>query len=190
MLLFLHGSYKPLDVGTTLTPRGDAYEADWGKADFYQALERHRPEYARSHKDSVFLTLTCEAVELAGGYSDYIFLVEPEDCSNITRHDQKWLSAISCLMDSHDLDSPQIKKAADNYWSGIPHPDDPDEPLWEYLCSGASIRVVSDDPSMDDAFDQMVADSHLNEEFAPANHEGSPPDRSITRNWSELTTLS
>ncbi|MBE0506759.1 MAG: hypothetical protein IBX50_08565 [Marinospirillum sp.] len=98
MLLFLHGSSRRLDVGTTLKPRGDAYEEEWGKTDFYYALELNRPESALSHKDAVFLTTTCEDVGLAGGCEDYIFLVEPEDPASITPHDQNWSSLISCLI--------------------------------------------------------------------------------------------
>lgn len=134
---FLHGSYTPHEAGFQLKPRGEAYARDWEGVDFYAALEYHRPEGLRSHRHSVFLCTSVEDVDLAGGATDFFLLVEPEEPNMITRHDVNWSTEISMLIgDGFHLDSPEVKEAALNYWSGEPHEN---ESVWEYLCSGALV---------------------------------------------------
>ena len=70
-----HGSMERLEVGVILAPRGAAYEADWGKTDFYSVLEANRPTGSRSHKDSVFLCSNDDDLDAAGGGTDWVFRV-------------------------------------------------------------------------------------------------------------------
>jgi hypothetical protein len=173
--LFLHGSYTPHEAGFQLKPRGEDYARDWEGSDFYAALEYHRPEGLRSHRQSVFLCTSVEDVELAGGATDFLLLVEPEEPNMITRHDVNWSTEISMLIgDGFHLDSPEVKEAALNYWSGEPHEN---ECVWEYLCSGALVmECFSSEDLQIEALDRRVKASHTSYGFRQFNEELSGLD--------------
>jgi hypothetical protein len=93
-----------------------------------------------SHKDSVFMCHDDEDVDLAGGGTDYIFVVEP--LGKVEKHDMNWSGEISMLVsDGFDIESPEVTNAANNYWNGVPHPD---ESVWEYLTPFARILSVEE----------------------------------------------
>jgi len=132
--IYYHGSSNDIKVGTILTPRND-YENDWKNTDFYWPLEKHRPNNMLSHKDSVFMVDDPDDVDLAGGATDYLLTVKP--LGIIQKHDLNWSSEISMLVSNgYDVDSIEIKKAAENYWQGMPHPN---ESVWEYLTTRAEV---------------------------------------------------
>jgi hypothetical protein len=132
--LYYHGSMEHLPVGTILRPNPD-YEKEWQSTDFYNALEFHRPPGMMAHKDSVFMCDNPDDVDAAGGGTEWLFTVKP--LGPIQRHDLNWSSEISMLWDEdHDFDSAEVEQAADNYWAGIPHPN---EQVWEYLTPSAEI---------------------------------------------------
>jgi len=134
---FYHGSIKRLDVGVILTPRTN-YEDIWGKTDFYNALEYYRPSHMLSHKQSIFMVHDEEDIDLAGGDTEWIFVVKP--LGKIQKHDINWSSEISGLIDDgFDILSNEIKNAAYNYWHGVPHYN---ESVWEYLTTKAEIIDV------------------------------------------------
>lgn len=136
---FYHGSYDELPVGTVLKPRDD-YENDWSGTDFYKPLEMYRPQDMLSHRQSVFMCDNPDDVDLAGGATDWLFTVVP--MGPVQRHDLNWGSEISMLVsDGHAIDSPEIKQAAENYWSGKPHYN---ESVWEYLTPAAKIVKVEE----------------------------------------------
>jgi hypothetical protein len=135
---YFHGSSTRLEIGTILTPRGNAYEADWGKTGFYPILERFRPPKRLAHKQAVFMVGSPNDIDCAGGGTEWVFELLP--LGPVTRHDLNWSSQISCLLsENHDANSPQIREAAENYWRGSPHPN---ESVWEYLTSSAQIIAV------------------------------------------------
>ena len=136
---FYHGSSTKLPVGTVLTPRGDAYEAEWKNTDFYTPLEYYRPANMLSHKDSVFMCDNPDDVDLAGGATDWLFTVEP--LGPVQRHDLNWGSAVSVLVSDDPDNIEEIKQAAENYWNGVPHHD---ENVWEYLTTSAKIIAVEE----------------------------------------------
>lgn len=137
---FYHGSSKYLDVGTILTPRNQDYEADWGDSDFYKILEFYRPQDKLGHSNSVFMTDNIDDVDLASGGSEWLFTVVP--LGPVQRHDLNWSSEISALVqEGYNVDSSEIKSAAEKYWNGVPHPN---ESLWEYLTSRAKIVHVEE----------------------------------------------
>lgn len=134
---FYHGSMEQLPVGTVLKPRRD-YEQSWGSTDFYAALERYRPEGMLSHSKSVFMCDNPDDVDLAGGGTEWLFTVTP--IGPVQKHDMNWSSEISSLIgDGRSIDSLEVKLAAENYWNGIPHPN---EQVWEYLAPAAKIIAV------------------------------------------------
>jgi hypothetical protein len=135
---YYHGSMEHLPVGTILKPRGTDYEASWGNTAFYAVLERYRPSHMLGHKHTVFMVSDTDDVDLAGGGTEWLFTVKP--LGPVSKHDMNWSSEISMLTDDgHDMDSPQVKKAAENYWQGVPHPN---ESVWEYLTPAAEILKV------------------------------------------------
>jgi len=132
---FFHGSHDPFDPGFVLTPRGEAYEAAWKDTAFYAALERWRPAGCRAHKDAVFLVGAVDDIDLAGGSTEWCLEVAPE--GPVTRHDLNWSSEVSGLVDDgHPVDGPAVRRAAEAYWAGTPHPD---ENVWEYLAASATV---------------------------------------------------
>jgi hypothetical protein len=135
---FYHGSGTELPVGTVLTARGAAYEADWIHTDFYEVLERYRPANMLAHKDAVFMCDNPDDVDNAGGSTDWLFTVEP--LGQVQRHDLNWSSEISLLLSDEAENSSswqlqrKLQKAAENYWNGVPHHS---ENVWEYLTPSA-----------------------------------------------------
>jgi hypothetical protein len=136
---FYHGSMIELPVGTILKPN-DNYEGNWSNTDFYEVLERYRPKGMLSHKNSVFMCGNDEDVDLAGGGTEYLFIVNP--IGKIEKHDVNWSSEISGLIsEGLKIDDPRVIDAANNYWSGNPHYN---EQLWEYLTPLAKIISVKE----------------------------------------------
>ena len=139
--VFYHGSSDKLSVGTILTPRMDDYEKEWMHTDFYKPLEKYRPSNMLSHKESVFSVGDEDDVDLAGGATDWLFTVKPLG-EKIEKHDLNWSSEICGLVgDGQDINSPNVKKAALNYWNGVPHYN---EQVWEYLSRRAEILSVEE----------------------------------------------
>lgn len=134
---YYHGSHDNLPIGTILSPR-DSYEDDWGKASFYHMLEVFRSDNMLAHKEAVFMVDNTEDIDLAGGATDYVFILRP--LGRIERHDLNWGSEISSLVDQgYDEFSEEVSIAAKNYWNGTPHPN---ESVWEYLTPKAEILSV------------------------------------------------
>jgi len=138
--IFFHGSSKEIPVGTILKGRTEQYEKDWGFNPWYKILEKYRPKNMISHKDAVFMTDNTDDLELAGAVTDWIFKLKP--LGKVERHDVNWNSEIESLLSSgHDENSMEVIEAANNYWSGIPHPN---ESVWEYLTNAAEIIEVEE----------------------------------------------
>lgn len=152
---YYHGSYDELPIGTVLTPGGDNYESSWGGTPFYGPLEKFRPPEKLAHKEGVFMVGDIDDVDVAGGATDFIYVVEP--VGEVQKHDLNWGSEISGLMDDGmQPNDKEVKQAADNYWNGRPHDN---EQVWEYLAPRAKIVAVLDDN------DQEVTEN-LNERSA------------------------
>lgn len=146
-MVFLHGSYDPRPPGMRLTARPDR-AAEWAGLEFVRALERHRPDWAIPHAEAVFLCEDPEHLDPCGAPLDNVVEVIPE--GPFTRHDQNWISRISCLLDDHQIDDPEIARAADAYWAGLPHPDGP---VWEIRARSAV--VTRDRPDLSERPPEM-----------------------------------
>jgi hypothetical protein len=139
---YYHGSNTKLPVGTILRPNPN-YESDWSHTDFYQVLEDNRPENMLAHKHSVFMCDNPDDIDNAGGGTEWMFTVVP--LGPVQRHDLNWGSEISMLVGDEPENSSsyqlrqKIRKAAQNYWNGVPHHS---ESVWEYLTPSAKIIAV------------------------------------------------
>ncbi len=135
---FFHGSNDEIKVGSIWVGQGDAYEANWSSANFYAALEKYRPSGFIAHKDAVFMVGHPDDIDLAGGGTEWACELKP--LAPVSKHDLNWSSEISCLLgDGFQLDSHEVRQAAENYWSGLPHPN---ESVWEYLTAKAQVIRV------------------------------------------------
>ena len=177
---FYHGSYDKLEPGTVLTPKGKDYEAAWGGTGFYGALEKHRPPEQLAHKEGVFMVANPDDVDNAGGATDYIYAVVP--MGEPQRHDMNWGTAISSLLDNGArLNDSEIKFAADQYWSGKPHPDG--NSVWEFIAPRA--KIVSELAEGNKA--QSFVKPQLDVEWEEANRY--PEFRKIGKDaWIELAS--
>ncbi len=136
--LFFHSSDCELPVGTKLVNCVD-YEDKWGSAGFYRGLEAHRPDHAIAHKEGVFMVECVDDVSWAGGGEEFIFIVKPK--GDVTRHDMHWSTQVTSLLDyGHDINSIEVREAAEKYWSGVAS----EQPAWEYICRQAVVARVFD----------------------------------------------
>ena len=128
---FFHGSDKHWEPGSILSGRGEAYEKDWSHQDFYRVLEKYRPSDMLSHRDSVFMWVDDNDLDMYGG-GEWVLELEP--LGTVERHDMNWSGAIIEAIDNGE-DEETIAQLAENYWDGIPT----DDPLWEYLTPKARV---------------------------------------------------
>jgi hypothetical protein len=133
--IFYHGSYDQLEAGTVMKGRGEAYVAAWIDSGFYSILESYRPEHCLAHKDAVFMVDDIDDIDNVGGPIDWVLELIPEGV--VSKHDVNWSTEISCLIsDGHDIDSPEVRHAAEQYWAGTAHKN---ESVWEYLAESAKV---------------------------------------------------
>lgn len=140
-----HGSRVEFSAGTILAPQADGYvsypDADEQHNLTEQVLERHRPQGCVSRFGAVFLIDNPDLIDYAGGYTDYIYEVEP--LGPVTRCNLAWYSELyaicedAVLSESYSTETPEMIEAALHYWNADPR-DSSD--LYEFLTDRA--RVV------------------------------------------------
>lgn len=132
--MFFHGSMNQLAIGLFLCPQSDGYVQTTESQDLEELMESCRPDELVSRQDAVYFTSDIELIEPLGGYSDYIYEVEP--IGKYSKHDLAWYSeADRCLMNDDKLGA---MAAAKSYWSGEPY-FDLSNSAYEYLCSEAEV---------------------------------------------------
>lgn len=153
-----HGSRKDFPVGFMLTPQTDGYihatrEDNSAHVMLEDALERYRPAHCVPRENAVFMCEDIEMIDYAGGYNDFVYLVEPDQpvtCCNLA-----WYSALYSLCEHEtfsaqearaqghdwypDWEEPELKVYALNYWNCAPHGDDD---LFEWLSPRAVIKKI------------------------------------------------
>jgi len=136
---FYHGSSIFLPVGTILVPQSN-YEDNWGHTDFYHILEKYRPNHCPAHRDAVFMCESDEDIDLAGGGTEFVFIVEP--LGPVSKHDLNWGSEISAnIVEPDGKINKDVEFFAKQYWAGVPHHN---ESVWEYLTTSARIIHVEE----------------------------------------------
>lgn len=142
---YYHGSTVDLPVGTILTPQMEGYTRWEENRKIEQIVEQYRPPNKISRHDAVFMVDDPNLIDSAGGYTDYIYIVEP--IGVVEQSDLSWYSAISVYGDYNETDDQErtMDQLAQNYWSGVknqgPHS------LIEYRARSA--RITGIDPSSD-----------------------------------------
>lgn len=152
-----HGSRKSFPLGFTLLPQSDGYihaERDNpAHAMLEGLLEKYRPDDCIPRDKAVFLVDDPDMIDNAGGYSDYLYTVDP--VGPVTKCNLAWYSALYLLCEHEALsaaeakamgrewypewEEPEMREHALNYWKAAPHGSDD---LAEYLCTSAVITAV------------------------------------------------
>lgn len=141
-MIYYHGSYDDLPIGTVLTPeKGNFVNTiqDFEMESHFK-LEMFRPSGYISRNNAVYMCDNPEEVDLAGGANDHIYAVEP--LGVVEQHDLNWMTEIDMIMDKYfnqgnpDAAVEEVEQAALNYWNGVPHYN---ESVWEYLTPAAKI---------------------------------------------------
>lgn len=143
-----HGSRVEFDEGTILTPQADGYvtypDAEAQHTLTERVLEDNRPQGCVSRFGAVFLIDNPELIDYAGGYTDFIYEVEP--LGPVTRCNLAWYSELysicedAVLSESYSSETPEMVEAALHYWNADPR-DSSD--LYEYLTDRARvIRII------------------------------------------------
>lgn len=142
---FYHGSDKEFSIGFTLTPQTDNYDKAWGGQEWDRLLEHFRPNKFMSRNKVVFMTKNIDDIDMAGGYDDYIYQVEP--LGPYSMHDFNWISELEVYLSENLMifeeakNNITVKNICLNYWSAVPHYN---ESLWEFLTPMAKIVDIID----------------------------------------------
>jgi len=147
---YFHGSYDKLPNGTILTPDKGNFMGTFSQdeMDSHFKLEQFRPSNFLSRNNAVYISSDIDDIDLSGGATDHIYLVEP--LGVVEPHDVNWMSEIDMIMsDAWDNGTQEteetiekVKNAALNYWNGVPHYN---ESVWEFLTPSAKIiREIQD----------------------------------------------
>lgn len=138
---YYHGSYNPLPIKTILTPNYRSYR-EVINDDSHSKLEQFKPNNFLSRNNAIFMTNNPDDIDLAGGPTDHIYIVQP--LGKIEKHDLNWMSEIDLIIsEAYDNNQQEnnetiekVKNAAINYWNGTPHYN---ESVWEFLTPSAII---------------------------------------------------
>lgn len=136
-----HGSRQELDVGTILTPRSDGYVHQDDTRYTEEVMDMYRPGTSLPRDESVYMTSSIEDIDYAGGYDDYVYIVEP--IGKVERNNLHWYSQVAMYAEHNDDMDDEIAEWATNYWSGASSTD----ALWEFRAPSARIvkMVLGDD---------------------------------------------
>lgn len=135
-MVFYHGSIKELEGGLHLLAQSDGYvqsESDEAVEGFEDFIESLRPEDKISRFNAVFMAENTEDIDNLGGYTDYIYEVDP--IGEYSKHDLAWYSKAS---NYYLIDNEKAKECALKYWSGEMY-DKMEESVFEYMVESAEI---------------------------------------------------
>lgn len=126
-----HGSRSSFPVGFILTPQNDGYV--YQERLTTDIVEKYRPPEKISRYDAVYMVDDPSLVDSAGGYDDYIYLVEP--IGQVDKSDLSWYSEVEMYLDA----TPEEQKEWSlNYWNGVSYKN-PVNSMWEYRAKQAKI---------------------------------------------------
>jgi hypothetical protein len=151
-----HGSRIDFPVGTILTAQKEGYAHGSGydgeeliaRQMCEAGLDRYRPTGAPSRKQAVFMCDNPDKIDLAGGYDDFIYEVEP--IGDVFKANLYWYSDLEgyCFhlaVEAEEPDENDVRRCAKGYWNCVPNDlGEPGRDLIEYLAGTARIiRKIS-----------------------------------------------
>jgi hypothetical protein len=132
-----HGSYKEFPLGFVLTPQSDGYQHSTSDVRHTEEIiESYRPSDMMSRFDSVFMVDDATDIDNAGGYDDYVYVVEP--IGNVERNNLGWYSDVAVYGEYDNDNHEDIEQWSLNYWHG----HDAVNGVWEYRARSARIVKV------------------------------------------------
>lgn len=149
-ITFYHGSRKNLPIGTILTPQTDGYvfDQEWDVADIEKAMEKYRPSDKISRKESIFMVDNPDLIDSAGGYLDYIYIVQP--IGKVEKSDLDWYSNVQEWVFTNTTEAQQkVKQSSMNYWNGV---SSGKGSLFEYRARSAKIIGIDPGSEMIDEY--------------------------------------
>jgi hypothetical protein len=141
---YYHGSIDELPIGLMLKNQKDGYTSDEVVKDLESLFDKYKPKDKISRKEAVYLADNPDDIDNLGGYTDFIYEVNPLD--EPEKSDLSWYSKVGSEMgDFFDIDeelSENVKEMLDNYWNGVAS----ENPVWEYRVYNADIDLDIDKP--------------------------------------------
>ena len=147
---FYHGSRYVLPVGLILDRRNLKNVGDYV---IERVFEHYRPKGMISRLNGIFMVDDPSKVDIAGGWPDHIYLVQP--LGPVSRHDWNCIDGIHSGLSNYKLEvgykikseilwkrifaNKMVKSAAECYWQGKWNSFDDYEHPWEYLTDRAIV---------------------------------------------------
>jgi hypothetical protein len=125
-MIFYHGSRKALPVGTRLASQPDGYvhgsrmDAVEREAHFTCEgyLERGRPSGAPKRTECVYMVTGPDDIDYAGGYSNHVYIVEPE--GQPWKANLHWYSALYAACFDDNISWEEAEPLVECYWDAVP----------------------------------------------------------------------
>lgn len=114
MKALYHGSIAELQIGCTLVPQAGGYTKSCNSQDLEELFESLRPDNKIPRSESVYMCNDVDLIDLAGGYTDFIYQVNPVGA--IEESDLAWYTQAQIQLEDGDRDG--AIESAKNYWSG------------------------------------------------------------------------
>jgi hypothetical protein len=137
-IIFYHGSYKKFNDNFILLPQSDGYANLPSEKEIEKLFEKHKPKDKISRKNCVFLVTDINLIDYAGGFTDYIYKVEP--IGKVEKSDLSWYTEAFGVLYSDEEDSNKftIEECINNYWNSVPFIYS-SKSCFEYRCNSAKI---------------------------------------------------
>ena len=132
--MFYHGSLNRLSIGLELCSQADGYVQSVEDRGLEDLMESMRPLDKVSRDKAVFFCSDIDLIDPLGGYTDYVYSVEP--LSDYHSCDLAWYGEAQKRLLMGDIEG--AKEAAMSYWSGVVY-DVLEESVYEYLCLGVEV---------------------------------------------------
>jgi len=134
-----HGSNKRMKLGTIITSRSDGYTSMESEREIEDLFEKYKPANKISRKNCVYMVSNPDDIDAAGGYSDYIYMVNP--IGPIDKSDLSWYAEVDGLLHDKNKNIKIIKSYINNYWTGVQYKTK-EHSLFEYRANSAKIIEI------------------------------------------------
>jgi hypothetical protein len=152
---YYHGSHIDFPLKHELRPQSDGYVQTCEAQDLEHLFESLRPKGVLSRKQSVFMSNNMELIDPAGGHTDVIYGVSPND--TVFPSDLAWYSDAQQHLEKGNIQL--ATQCAQKYWSGEPFYV-PEQSCFEYRTRSATVTEIADkEPDCDlTAFSKVMDD--------------------------------
>lgn len=115
-MYYFHGSQEEYQLGDGIFPNPDGYTNQKEVAPLEALFEEERPENIEHKRtDCIFLCDNERDIDNAGGFTDYIYLIDIED-GFVEASDMSWYTQASFALSEGDEE--KAREYARKYWNG------------------------------------------------------------------------